>query len=288
MDFRGAYHGPHRSTSRSSRRRRRARVRGARRARRTAASSARTRSRGAPASTRARSRGCSRRSPRRGSSSTCPRAAAIAYRCASIELGNSVLGRLDLRALARPHLQALVRETGETATLSAPGEHDAITVDFAHSSSVVQSVAQLGRPSVGPCDGSRQGDARVRGRGASARAAHGVHTAHDHDPGGARRGARARSRARFRRRPGGARGGPRCDRRSGVGQPRRARRDHRRPGAGVAVRRRGAQARPCRCCSSTRSAVSHRARLAGTYASLQAGSQTRQAARSLMRFVSFA
>jgi DNA-binding IclR family transcriptional regulator len=66
-----------------------------------------------------------------------------------IELGNAVLGRLDLRVLARPHLQALVRETGETATLSAPGEHDAITVDFAHSSSVVQSVAQLGRPSVG-------------------------------------------------------------------------------------------------------------------------------------------
>ena len=66
-----------------------------------------------------------------------------------IELGNAVLGRLDLRTLARPHLQALVRETGETATLSAPGEHDAITVDFAHSSSVVQSVAQLGRPSIG-------------------------------------------------------------------------------------------------------------------------------------------
>ncbi len=42
-----------------------------------------------------------------------------------------------------------MRETGETATLSAPGEHDAVTVDFAHSSSVVQSVAQLGRPSVG-------------------------------------------------------------------------------------------------------------------------------------------
>ena len=66
-----------------------------------------------------------------------------------IELGNAVLGRLDLRELARPHLQALVRETGETATLSAPGVHDAVTVDFAHSSSVVQSVAQLGRPSVG-------------------------------------------------------------------------------------------------------------------------------------------
>ncbi|MEO5634136.1 IclR family transcriptional regulator [Gaiella sp.] len=66
-----------------------------------------------------------------------------------IELGNAVLGRLDLRSLARPHLQALVRGTGETATLSAPGEHDAITVDFAHSSSAVQSVAQLGRPSIG-------------------------------------------------------------------------------------------------------------------------------------------
>jgi DNA-binding IclR family transcriptional regulator len=66
-----------------------------------------------------------------------------------VELGNAVLGRLDLRALARPHLEALVRETGETATLSAPAEHDAVTVDFVHGSSAVQSVAQLGRPSIG-------------------------------------------------------------------------------------------------------------------------------------------
>jgi DNA-binding IclR family transcriptional regulator len=66
-----------------------------------------------------------------------------------IELGNTVLERLDLRELARPHLQALVRDTGETATLSAAGEHHAVTIDFAHGSSVVQSVAQLGRPSVG-------------------------------------------------------------------------------------------------------------------------------------------
>jgi len=66
-----------------------------------------------------------------------------------VELGNAVLGRLDLRALARPHLQALVRSTGETATLSAPGEHDAVTVDFEHGSATVQSIAQLGRPSVG-------------------------------------------------------------------------------------------------------------------------------------------
>jgi DNA-binding IclR family transcriptional regulator len=66
-----------------------------------------------------------------------------------VELGNAVLGRLDLRALARPHLRALVGATGETATLSAPGEHDAVTVDFEHGSAAVQSVAQLGRPSVG-------------------------------------------------------------------------------------------------------------------------------------------
>src|SRR5919109_2677865 len=52
-----------------------------------------------------------------------------------LELGNAALGRLDLRALARPHLEALVDETGETATLSAPGERDAVTVDFALSSS---------------------------------------------------------------------------------------------------------------------------------------------------------
>jgi IclR family acetate operon transcriptional repressor len=66
-----------------------------------------------------------------------------------LQLGNAVLGRLDLREVARPHLQALVEETGETATLSAPGERDAITVDFAQSESSVQSVAHVGRPSIG-------------------------------------------------------------------------------------------------------------------------------------------
>jgi DNA-binding IclR family transcriptional regulator len=65
-----------------------------------------------------------------------------------LQLGNAVLARLDLRQLARPHLRALVETTGETATLSAPGEPDAITVDFVQSRSTVQSVARLGRPSV--------------------------------------------------------------------------------------------------------------------------------------------
>lgn len=66
-----------------------------------------------------------------------------------VQLGNLVLGRLDLREVARPYLQQLVRTTGETATLSAPGEHDAVTIDFVQSDAVVQSVARLGRPSIG-------------------------------------------------------------------------------------------------------------------------------------------
>ena len=66
-----------------------------------------------------------------------------------VELGNAVLDRLDLRELARPHLVALAEATGETATLSTPGEHDAVTVDFVESRASVQSVARLGRPSIG-------------------------------------------------------------------------------------------------------------------------------------------
>ena len=65
-----------------------------------------------------------------------------------VDLGNAVLARLDLREIARPHLRALAQATGETATLSAPGDPDAITVDFVQSASSVQSVARVGRPSV--------------------------------------------------------------------------------------------------------------------------------------------
>lgn len=65
-----------------------------------------------------------------------------------VQLGNAALARLDLRAVARPHLQALADATGETATLSAPGDPDAVTVDFVLSPASVQSVAQIGRPSV--------------------------------------------------------------------------------------------------------------------------------------------
>jgi IclR family acetate operon transcriptional repressor len=83
-----------------------------------------------------------------------------------VQLGNTVLGRLDLRELARPHLRALVEETGETATLSAPGEQDAVTIDFVQSSASVRSVARVGRPSVGHATATGKvmlafGDARL-------------------------------------------------------------------------------------------------------------------------------
>ena len=65
-----------------------------------------------------------------------------------VQLGNAVLARLDLREIARPQLRALVEATGETATLSAPGDPDAITIDFVQGPGSVVSVARLGRPSI--------------------------------------------------------------------------------------------------------------------------------------------
>jgi DNA-binding IclR family transcriptional regulator len=55
---------------------------------------------------------------------------------------------LDIRSLARPHLEELAGCLGETATLSVPGEHEAFTLDFAQSPLSVRSVAELGRTSV--------------------------------------------------------------------------------------------------------------------------------------------
>ena len=65
-----------------------------------------------------------------------------------VHLGNLVLLRLDVRTVARPHLETLVDETGETATLSVPEDPDAVTIDFVPARHGVQGVTQLGRPSV--------------------------------------------------------------------------------------------------------------------------------------------
>jgi DNA-binding IclR family transcriptional regulator len=66
-----------------------------------------------------------------------------------LRLATAVLGRLDLRDVARPHLEGLVHEVGEAGTLSIPGESDAITVDFVPSDRYLQGVTRLGRPSIG-------------------------------------------------------------------------------------------------------------------------------------------
>lgn len=65
-----------------------------------------------------------------------------------VQLGNTAAAGLGLREAAAPELRRLVDTTGETATLSVPGEREAVTVDFVQSAASVQSVARVGRPSV--------------------------------------------------------------------------------------------------------------------------------------------
>src|SRR5579864_9234630 len=68
-----------------------------------------------------------------------------------VRLASLVTGRLDLRVAARPHLEALVESTHETASLSIFGGEQAVTVDFVPSPRTVVSVVQLGRPSLVHC-----------------------------------------------------------------------------------------------------------------------------------------
>jgi len=65
-----------------------------------------------------------------------------------VALARSVLERLDVRAIAHPHLETLAAELGETATLSVPADPDAITVDVVRSPRYIADGSQLGRPSV--------------------------------------------------------------------------------------------------------------------------------------------
>ena len=64
-----------------------------------------------------------------------------------IRLASAVHDRLDIRSLARPHLEELAARLQETVTLSVPGEHEVITLDFVQSPLSVRSVAQVGRAS---------------------------------------------------------------------------------------------------------------------------------------------
>jgi DNA-binding IclR family transcriptional regulator len=64
-----------------------------------------------------------------------------------IRLAGAAGGRLDIRSLAHPHLEELASRVQETATLSVPGGHEAITLDYVQSPLSVRSVAEVGRAS---------------------------------------------------------------------------------------------------------------------------------------------
>ena len=104
-----------------------------------------------------------------------------------LRLSSHALGGLDLRAAARPHLDELVDETGETATLSVPGDPDAVTIDFVLSRASVASVARVGRPSIAHATATGKVMLAFAAGRAPGRAAGPVHGAHDHRPGAAGR-----------------------------------------------------------------------------------------------------
>ena len=100
-----------------------------------------------------------------------------------VHLGNAALARLDLRDLARPLLEQLVRETGETATLSLPAQGEGVTVDFAPSPHSVSSRAEIGRASVAHATAvGKLVLAHTPGcAGGAGRAARALHAAHADD-----------------------------------------------------------------------------------------------------------
>ena len=174
----------------------------------------------------------------------------------TLRYANAVLGRLNLRDLARPHLEELVHQVGETATLSIPGDSDAITVDFVPTDRYLQGVTRLGRPSVGHASSAGKvmlafGDVPLpRGKLAV------VHAADDHRPGGARGGDRARPRAGLRRGDRGARGRPQRRRRRRCGTPAATSRRSSRCRARRAASTRPRSPPPCRSSSTCAQRIS--------------------------------
>ena len=65
-----------------------------------------------------------------------------------VHIANAALARFDLRGLARPLLERLTRQTGETSTLSLPANGEGITADFVPSPHSISSRAEIGRASI--------------------------------------------------------------------------------------------------------------------------------------------
>ena len=64
-----------------------------------------------------------------------------------VRLANAAGERLNVRSLARPHLEDLAGQVRETVTLSVSGGHEAVTLDYVQSPLSVRSVAEVGRAS---------------------------------------------------------------------------------------------------------------------------------------------
>ena len=174
-----------------------------------------------------------------------------------LRLANAVLGRLDLRDIARPHLEHLVDAVGETGTLSIPGDTDAITVDFVPTDRYLQGVTRLGRPSVGHASSAGKvmlafGDVPLpRGR----LAAFTPNTITD--PAKLAGEIGRVPRAGIRRGGRGARAGPERDRRADLGRERHACRDRGAAGTDQPLRRGG---HACRAPAPPRGCRAHLAR----------------------------
>jgi len=65
-----------------------------------------------------------------------------------VQLASVARDSLDVRSVARRHLEELAALTGETSTLSLPGVHELMTIDLAQGPHSVRSVAEIGRNSV--------------------------------------------------------------------------------------------------------------------------------------------
>ncbi|QRG06285.1 IclR family transcriptional regulator [Xanthobacter dioxanivorans] len=60
------------------------------------------------------------------------------------ELGLEVMAQVDIRAIAAPHLKALVAETGESVILAVLDGHDVVYVDKAESGHAIQAITHVG------------------------------------------------------------------------------------------------------------------------------------------------
>ncbi len=196
-----------------------------------------SRSPSACASTRARSTACSWCSSATDSSSAARTAASTASASASSSSARKAFTRLGLGERARPHLEKLAAETGETAHLCILDGGGVLYLEKVEPSRTVRVPSSVGRRNPAHC--TAVGKALLAHLPASGprRAAReprpqGLHAEHDHHPGAPPARAPHHPRARLRHRRRGDRGGAALRRRTGARSLGAGRGvdEHRRPG----------------------------------------------------------